>query len=213
MASKKTSTPRAGGRAAQEMNERFNYDEIVALVDSDSSVLDLGCGTGELLLRLITERGCKGRGVDIEEEMIQHCIRRGISVFQGDLDEGLKDYPTDSYDYVILNETLQMIREPNLLLKEMARVGRRIIVNFPNFGYVLNRMQLGLFGRMPENKNLPYKWYNTPNIHFCTHRDFFALAAELDLRVEETIYLHRGKRIPQILPNLFATEVCCVLTG
>ncbi|MFP4427631.1 MAG: methionine biosynthesis protein MetW [Alkalispirochaetaceae bacterium] len=213
MADKQKTTPAAGGRAAQEMNERFNYDEIVALVEPGSSVLDLGCGTGELLLRLITERGCKGRGVDIEEEMIQQCIRRGISVFQGDLDEGLKDYPSDSYDYVILNETLQMIREPNLLLREMARVGRRIIVNFPNFGYILNRVQLGLLGRMPENKNIPYKWYNTPNIHFCTQRDFFALAEEVDLRVEKTIYLHRGKRIPPILPNLFATEVCCVLGG
>jgi methionine biosynthesis protein MetW len=209
---RKTTPPPSGG-AAQEMNERFNYDEIAALVEPGSSVLDLGCGTGELLLRLIRERGCQGRGVDIEEEMIQQCIRRGISVFQGDLDEGLKDYPTASYDYVILNETLQMIREPNLLLREMARVGRRIIVNFPNFGYILNRLQLGLSGRMPENKNLPYKWYNTPNIHFCTQRDFFALARELGLRVEKTIYLHRGKRIPAILPNLFATEVCCVLTG
>ena len=204
-------TPDPGGRASQEMNERFNYDEIVALVESGSSVLDLGCGTGELLLRLTTERDCKGRGVDIEEEMIRHCIRRGISVFQGDLDEGLKDYPTASYDYVILNETLQMIREPDRLLAEMARVGRRIIVNFPNFGYILNRVQLGILGRMPENKNLPYKWYNTPNIHFCTRRDFFALAAEVGLRIDRTIYLHRGRRIPSFLPNLFATEICSVL--
>ena len=204
-------TPAPGGRASQEMNERFNYDEIVALVEPGSSVLDLGCGTGELLLRLRTERNCKGRGVDIEEEMIQQCIRRGISVFQGDLDEGLKDYPTASYDYVILNETLQMIREPDRLLAEMARVGRRIIVNFPNFGYVLNRVQLGILGRMPENKNLPYKWYNTPNIHFCTRRDFFALAVAVGLKVDRTIYLHRGRRIPSFLPNLFATEICSVL--
>ncbi|MFP4330073.1 MAG: methionine biosynthesis protein MetW [Alkalispirochaetaceae bacterium] len=206
-------TPQPSGAEAREMNERFNYDEILSLVEPGSTVLDLGCGNGELLLRLIREKGCTGRGVDIQEEMIQQCIRRGISVFQGDLDEGLKDYPSASYDYVILNETLQMIREPHLLLREMARVGRRIIVNFPNFGYLLNRLQLGVFGRMPENRNIPYKWYNTPNIHFCTHRDFLALAGELGLRLERTIYLHRGLRIPPILPNLFATEVCCVLSA
>jgi methionine biosynthesis protein MetW len=145
--------------------------------------------------------------------MILQCIERGISVFQGDLDEGLKDYGTGSYDYVILNQTLQMIHRPVMLLKEMLRVGKRVIVNFPNFGYILNRIQLGIGGRMPVNKNIPFQWHDTPNIHFCTRRDFVELCRELSVEILEEIALRHGRplRIPG--RNVLATEILLVLRG
>ena len=192
---------------------RFSYDEIVGLVDVGSTVLDLGCGDGELLQRLISTRQVRGRGVEIEEAMIRECLAKGISVLQGDLDEGLKEYATGSYDYVILNETLQALHEPVILLKEMVRVGRRAIVNFPNFAYIVSRAQLFLRGRMPVNKDLPYEWFDTPNIHFCTRRDFVELCRTLAIPVIRTVDLHHDRRVPPRLANLFATECCFVLQG
>lgn len=190
---------------------RFSYEEIAKLVRPGSRVLDLGCGSGDLLLRLQEERRCKGRGVDIEEDMVLSCIRKGLSVFQGDLDEGLKDFPSKSYDYVILNQTLQMLQDPVFLLKEMLRVGRNLIVNFPNFGHLRNRRQLMFRGVMPRNKNLPYSWHNTPNIHFCTRKDFRQLCGELGLRITDEICLNeRGKPLT-IGRDLLATQVCMLL--
>jgi methionine biosynthesis protein MetW len=191
----------------------FNYDVIVNLVEPGSTVLDLGCGDGDLLVRLMREKEVRGRGVDIEESMIRQCISKGISVFQGDLDEGLKDYTTGSYDYVILNHTLQVVHRPVLLLNEMIRVGRRAIVNFPNFGHLVNRLQLMFQGRMPVNKNLPYQWYNTPNIHFCTRKDFVRLTEELDVPVLKEVAMKHGRHAQPLLPNLLSTEVCFVLQG
>lgn len=192
---------------------RFSYAEIARLVDDNSTVLDLGCGDGELLHRLISTRGARGRGVEIEEAMIRECLEKGISVFQGNLDEGLKEYATGSYDYVILNETLQALHEPVLLLREMLRVGRRAIVNFPNFAYVVNRAQLFFRGRMPVNRDLPYEWYDTPNIHFCTRRDFVELCRALDIPILATIDLRHERRVAPGLANLFATECCFLLKG
>ena len=192
---------------------RFSYEEIARLVEPGSSVLDLGCGNGELLQLLIETRGVRGRGVEIEEAMIRACIAKGISVFQGDLDEGLKEYATGSYDYVILNETLQALHEPVQLLREMVRVGRRVIVNFPNFAYVVNRVQLFFQGRMPVNRDLPYQWYDTPNIHFCTRRDFLGLCRIEGVRVLATIDLRHGHRVSPRLANLLANQVCFVLGG
>lgn len=190
---------------------RFSYDEIVKLVEPGSTVLDLGCGDGELLRKLEDELNCSGRGVDKEEDMVLSCIRKGLSVFQGNLDEGLKDYPSGSYDYIILNQTLQMLQEPVFLLKEMIRVGRRIIVNFPNFGHIVNRYQLAVRGHMPVNKNLPLAWHSTPNIHFCTRRDFINLCDELDLRIVDEISLGQHGRPLNMGKNLRATQVCLLL--
>ena len=127
--------------AQQAGRPHIDYDEIVKLVPAGSSVLDLGCGDGELLHRLIASKQVRGRGVDIEESMIIESISKGISVFQGDLDEGLRDYATGSYEYVILNQTLQATHRPLLVLEEMLRVGKRAIVSFPNFGYFRVRLQ------------------------------------------------------------------------
>lgn len=188
------------------------FDVIVEMVPAGASVLDLGCDDCTLLDRLHQERQVLGRGVDIDDRSIQECIRKGISVFHGNLDEGLKDHPTGSYDYVILSRTMQQVRHPHLLLDEMVRVGRHVIVNFPNFAALINRLQLGFGGRMPVNKNIPYTWYDTPNIHFFTRRDFQALCRDRGLSIRREVFLNRGRIIPPVLPNLFATEVCCLVT-
>ncbi len=188
------------------------FDVIVDMVAPGSTVLDLGCDDCTLLERLHDERRVRGRGVDIDDASIQECIRKGISVFHGDLDEGLKDYPSKSYDYVILSRTLQQVRGPSRLLEEMVRVGKHVIVNFPNFGYLVNRLQFGFGGRMPVNRNLPHTWYDTPNIHFFTRRDFTELCRQRNIEIRREVFLRRTGAIPRFLPNLFATDVCCLLT-
>lgn len=193
--------------------QHFSYDEIAALVEPGSSVLDLGCGSGQLLEKLIRERNVTGRGVDIEEEMIFKCISKGISVFQGDLDEGLRDYGSASYDYVILNSTLQVVHNPLFLLSEMLRVGKKAIINFPNFGHFYNRIQLAFTGRMPMTPSLPYQWYNTPNIHLCTRKDFIRLCTGEGISILKIIDMKNGKRISSFLSNLRAAEVCFLLVG
>ena len=202
---------RRGDSAA--ITQRFSFAEVAELVDSGTTVLDLGCGDGELLEYLRDTRGCVGRGIDIEEQAIRECLAKGISVFQGDLDEGLKEYATGSYDYVILNGTLQVVREPAKLLLEMVRVGKLAIVDIPNFGFLVNRLQLALRGRMPVNRNLPFQWHNTPNIHFCTRRDFVRLCQDLGIRIIKRVDIRRGRHVAGATANLFATECCFVLEG
>lgn len=191
----------------------FSYDEIARLVQPNSRVLDLGCGNGDLLQLLREERQARVNGVDIEEAMIRECIAKGISVFQGDLDEGLKEYGTGSYDYVILNETLQVVHEPVQLIREMVRVGRQAIVNFPNFGYIVNRLQLMFGGRMPVNRDLPFEWYDTPNIHFCTRRDFVRLCEETGVRIVAAVDMRHVRRVSSRFANVWATECCFLLEG
>ncbi|MBU8913272.1 MAG: methionine biosynthesis protein MetW [Spirochaetales bacterium] len=193
--------------------EHFSYEEIARLVEPGSSVLDLGCGNGELLQLLRDTRDAAVRGVEIEESMIRECLAKGISVFQGNLDEGLKEYGSGSYDYVILNETLQVVHEPVQIIREMVRVGRTAIVNFPNFGTLLNRLQLSIGGRMPVTKDLPLQWYNTPNIHFCTRRDFVQLCREMEIPIIAAVDIRHGRRISPGVANLLATECCFLLRG
>jgi len=190
-----------------------DYDSIISLVTPGSKVLDLGCGDGSLLARLVSERNVTGRGVDIEERMIIDCISRGISVVQGNLDEGLSDYGNQSYDYVILHMTLQAVHQPVMLLREMLRVGRQVIVSVPNFGQIMNRLQLLLRGTMPVNKQLPYAWHDTPNIHFCTSRDFVQLCRDECIIIRKSVPLRRGHRIAPFLVNMRADEVCYLLEG
>jgi methionine biosynthesis protein MetW len=190
---------------------RPNYDAIVGLVRRGSRVLDLGCGDGQLLARLAAEKQARGRGVDIQEDMVRACIARGISVFQGDLDEGLKDFASGSYDYVILNQTLQATHQPVLVVSEMLRVGRRAIVAFPNFGHLPVRLQLLLHGRMPVTPVLPYQWYDTPNIHLCTRRDFVLHCRSRGIRIERILDLGRPRWLCRLWPGLLAREVIFVL--
>lgn len=193
--------------------QHVDYDEIVKLVEPGSSVLDLGCGDGALLARLIADRQVRGRGVELRESMIIESISKGISVFQGDLDEGLRDYASGSYDYVILNQTLQVVHRPMLLLAEMLRVGKRVIVSFPNFGYYRVRWQLLVRGRMPVTGDLPYSWYDTPNIHLCTRNDFIDYCAAGGVTILREIDIGRRRTISRRLANWLAAEVLFVLSS
>ena len=189
-----------------------DYDEIVKLVRPGSSVLDLGCGDGELLARLIAAKEVRGRGVELQESMIIESISKGISVFQGDLDEGLRDYASGSYDYVILNQTLQQIPRPMALLAEMLRVGRRVIVSFPNFGYYRVRLRFLVTGRMPVTRDLPYSWYDTPNIHLCTRKDFIDYCGAEDVTILQEIDISKRRTIGRRLADWRAAEVMFVLS-
>jgi methionine biosynthesis protein MetW len=145
---------------------------IADMVETGSRVLDVGCGDGQLLKLLAEARNVDARGIELSREGVANCVTRGLAVIQGDADTDLVDYPDDSFDYVILSQTIQATRNPRRVLEQMLRVGRRAIVSFPNFGHWRVRRDLLLKGRMPVTENLPDAWYETPNIHFCTIRDF-----------------------------------------
>lgn len=186
--------------------QRIDYKIIADLVPQGATLLDLGCGDGDLLSYLIATKQVRGSGVDISPAAVEACVARGLSVFHGDLDEGLADYQDGSFDVVSLSFSLQQLRRPRLVVREMARVGRQIIVSFPNFAYWTIRLHLALRGRMPVSKELPYQWYDTPNIHLCTLRDFRCLCREEGLRIEHEYYLHTFERPAADLhwPNLTA---------
>src|SRR5215813_12638799 len=144
---------------------------VADMVQRGARVLDVGCGDGELL-RLLESRGVDGRGIELSREGVNECVAKGLAVVQGDADTDLEDYPDDAFDYVILSQTLQATRRPRVVLEHMLRIGRHGIVSFPNFGHWRIRLLLLLGGRMPRTDNLPHTWYDTPNIHFCTIKDF-----------------------------------------
>jgi methionine biosynthesis protein MetW len=186
-----------------EVLGRSDYAIISELVKPDTSVLDLGCGDGELLEWLSENKGVAARGVEISGSRVQRAIARGVSVYQGDIDQGLADYPDDVFDYVILSQTLQQTLRPLKVLREMLRVGQRAIVAFPNFGHWLTRLAHLWTGRAPKTKLFPYEWYDSPNIHFLTVDDFESLAQREHWIVERKICL-AGNREVSLFPNLTA---------
>ena len=166
---------------------RVDHLLIAKMVEPNSRVLDVGCGDGALLQLLATERNVDARGIEISQAGVNECVARGLSVIQGDADTDLSGYPDDVFDYVILSQTLQATRRPKVVLENMLRIGRRAIVSFPNFGHWRIRTQLMFKGRMPVTGSLSSPWYETPNIHFCTVRDFVALVDELGARIEKAV--------------------------
>ncbi len=190
---------------------RPDLKAIASLVEPESLVLDIGCGTGELLRWLTEHKQVEGRGIDMNQQKVAQAIAQGLSVIHGDADEDLAYYPDNTYDYVVASQTLQAMKHPRDVLEQMERIGRRVIVNVPNFGHWKNRMYLGLHGRMPMSEALSYAWYETPNIHFCTIRDFLALAEEMQLSVKERYGLNKdgdARRFHGTSPvaNLFAEQ-------
>ncbi len=187
------------------MPARLDYRMIEDHVEPGAEVLDLGCGDGELLHELIAQKGCRGCGVDVDLAAVQRCIARGVPVYHGDMQEGLAMFADGRFDCVILSQTLQQTVSPARVIREMLRVGRRAVISFPNFGHWRVRLQLLLKGRMPVTRVLPYKWYDTPNIHLLTVKDFLRLCEELGLRIVDRIYLTPGdRRVPAPLANMLA---------
>jgi methionine biosynthesis protein MetW len=196
---------------------RGDHLVIAEMVQPGSRVLDVGCGDGTLLKLLEVTRSVDGRGIEISQKGVNECVARGLSVIQGDADTDLVDYPDDAFDYVILSQTLQATHRPRLVVEQMLRIGRKGIVSFPNFGHWRMRFLLSWSGRMPVTRSLPYSWYDTPNIHFCTIRDFVMLCGELPARVEKATALNgQGERITFNAPfwfwNLFGQQAVFLLS-
>jgi len=176
-------------RRGRPMKLRLDYELIESLVPDGAKVLDLGCGDGQLLSDLIEHKRCVGRGIEIDETAVLECVRRGVPVYHGDMLEGMSFYRDGEFDVTILSQTLQQVMKPPEAIREMLRVGRRAIISFPNFGHWRVRLRLLLGGRMPRTDALPYDWFDTPNVHLCSVKDFRAFCKARSLCKTHGIYL------------------------
>lgn len=172
-------------------------------IEQGASVLDLGCGDGELLARLIEEKKVRAQGIEISEQAIHHCVAKGLSVFQEDIDTGLSDYADKSFDYVILNQTFQQVKKPDFVLREALRVGKKTIVGLPNFLYISARFQMFFGGKVPVTPSLPYEWYDTPNLHFLSIADFQEYCRKREIQIECSAFIAKNRKV-KFIPNLFA---------
>jgi methionine biosynthesis protein MetW len=173
---------------------RVDLLAVAEMVAPGAKVLDVGCGDGELLRLLGETRNVDGRGIELSREGVNECVAKGLAVIQGDADTDLSDYPDDAFDYVILSQTLQATREPRIVLEHMLRIGRHGIVSFPNFGHWRIRLQVMFGGHMPRTDNLPYAWWESPNIHFCTIKDFRQLCDVTGAKMEKAVALNAWGR-------------------
>jgi len=186
---------------------RVDLQLIADMIEPDSRVLDIGCGDGTLLDYLVHFRQVDGRGIELSTDGVNASISAGLSVIQGDADTDLKDYPDGVFDYAVLSQTLQAMVQPKGVLTHLLRISKRAIVSFPNFAHWRARLSLGLFGKMPVSNTLPYKWYETPNIHLCTIRDFLTLCQELDIEIESQKILDTNGRIRKVSSTLFSANL------
>ena len=190
---------------------------IAEMIDTGARVLDIGCGDGALLAYLVRHKKVDGRGMELSQSGVNSCVAHGLSVIQGDADRDLEAYPTGAFDVVVLSQTLQATREPRKVLEALVRIGRRAIVSFPNFGFWRIRLHLLFCGRMPMSHLLAHPWYETPNIHLCTIRDFVAMCDEIGVRVERSVTLDRHGQPYSLDPhgslaNLLAEQSVFVLS-
>lgn len=191
-------------------NISIDHKVIYGIVEPGSRVLDLGCGDGELMYILANEKSAKVQGIEIDDEAIYKCVAKGLSVFHGDIDSGLKEYPDKSFDYVILNQAMQQAKKADFVIQEALRVGNKAIIGFPNFGYVNARINLFFRGKTPVTPSLPYRWYNTPNLHFLTITDFRSYCYERKINILRSYYLGKDRMV-SVWPNLFAMDSIFIL--
>jgi methionine biosynthesis protein MetW len=194
---------------AAGISTRVDFDIVAENVEQYAKVLDVGCGDGVLLKQLVSSKDVTARGIEIDEENVISCVDKGLSVLQGDIDEGLNEYYKDrSFDYVIALHTIQAIGNPKKSIDEMLRIGKKVIISFPNFAHFKVRFGLLFKGRMPKTRALPYEWYDTPNIHMLTIRDFALFCRENDIKIEKRCPLaslkRRKKFLAWVWPNFFA---------
>jgi methionine biosynthesis protein MetW len=182
---------------------RIDQEIISDWVKAEASVLDLGCGDGELLTRLVRDKQVRAQGIELSEQAIHQCVARGVSVFQEDIDTGLAEYADKSFDYVILNQTFQQVKKPDFVLHEALRVGKQSIVGFPNFVHLRARLQIFFQGKVPVTPSLPYEWYDTPNLHFLSIADFRGYCKKREVSIAQELFIARNERV-RFLPNLFA---------
>lgn len=168
---------------------RTDFVVISEMVAKSTRVLDVGCHDGALLAMLTDSHGIDGRGIELAQEDVNACVAKGLSVIQGDANKDLRDYPDQAFDYVILSQAIQALRDPAEALQQMLRIGKRAIISFPNFGYWQVRAYLAFLGRMPVTETMPHTWYETPNVHYCTIRDFAELCQALDVTIERAVAL------------------------
>ena len=182
------------------MSQRYDFELISSWIPGRARVLDLGCGDGSLLAGLAATRAVTGYGIEIDVKHVLEAVRNGVNVIQDDLESGLSQFAANSFDFVILSQTLQAVHNVEGVMREMLRVGREGIVTFPNFGYWRHRLDI-LQGYMPVSKTLPHSWYDTPNIHLCTVKDFEDLCAKMGTEILDERVLHEGQQVT-VLPNL-----------
>ena len=182
---------------------KLDHRIIMQLVPEGSTVLDLGCGNGDLLQVLTAQRNVRGQGIEIDEQEIYHCVEKGLNVLHGDIDSGLADYCDKSFDFVILNQSLQQVIHFEPVLKDALRVGRNVIVGFPNFAHYRSRFQLFFSGRAPVTRSLPYTWYETPNIHFLSIMDFIDYCRSRGIEIKTERFIGQNHEV-HIMPNFFA---------
>jgi len=196
--------------------KQLNYEVVTDIIPEGVRILDLGCGDGALFSKLICEKKITGVGVEINQDEVIKALDKGVSVIQGDIDEGLKQFPDSSFDYAILNQTLQSTEKPDLVVDEMLRVAKKAVVSFPNFAYWKVRFYLFFKGKMPKSKALPYEWYNTPNIHLMTVNDFFEFCKNRDIKILKSVYLTKNKArsglLIRTITNFFSEEVVFVIS-
>src|SRR5512136_2189529 len=190
---------------------RIEHKTISSWITKGASVLDLGCGDGELLAFLVSENQVRAHGIELDQQSMQSCVAAGLSVFQQDIDAGLSEFSDRSFDIVILNQTFQQVKKPDFVLREALRVGKKVIVGFPNFCYVTDRFQI-LRGRVPVTNSLPYEWYDTPNLHFLSFADFKDYCRKKNIEIERSVYFSKTNRI-NFLPNLRGEIGLFLLTG
>jgi methionine biosynthesis protein MetW len=180
----------------------IEHKVISSWISSGASVLDLGCGDGELLSLLVRNKQVHAQGVELSEQAIHNCVAAGLSVYQQDIDTGLTEYSDKSIDYVILNQTLQQVKKPDFAIKEALRVGKKVIVGFPNFCYITDRFQIFFRGKVPVTPSLPYEWYDTPNLHFLSIADFKEYCQKNKIKIENSSFISKNREV-KLLPNLF----------